>query len=233
MTGSFVHKIIIAGCMCLAGLSTIRPSPRGTPWRPRTAPAPPPPTPGGTSRRAAVAAIAGALLLVVAVVAVFATRGDGDAAGSTAPEPPRSPTTAAATTTTIDTETEVVARLREILRVRDQAFHERNAELLDDLYTVDCPCLEGDTNAIKELVSNGYRLVGGVTSIRVRRSERVNERLWLVIADFQSTPARIETEAGALVRQEPAGSDLFQFALAKPVDAAEWLLGRASSYRGG
>jgi hypothetical protein len=196
-------------------------------------PAPPPPAPGGTSRRAAVAAIAAALLLVVAVVAVFATRGDGDAAGSTAPEPPPSQTTtAAATTTTIDTETEVVARLREILRVRDRAFHERNAELLNALYTVDCPC-EGDTNAIKELVSNGYRLVGGVTSIRVRRSERVNERLWLVIADFRSTPARIETEAGVLVRQEPAGSDLFQFALAKPVDAAEWLVGRASSYRSG
>jgi hypothetical protein len=94
-------------------------------------PAPPPPAPGGTSRRAAVAAIAAALLLVVAVVAVFATRGGGDAAGSTAPEPPPSQTTtAAATTTTIDTETEVVARLREILRVRDRAFHERNAELL-------------------------------------------------------------------------------------------------------
>jgi hypothetical protein len=195
-------------------------------------PAPPPPTPGGTSRRAAVAAIAAALLLVVAVVAVFATRGDGDAAGSTAPEPPPpSQTTAAATTTTLDTETEVVARLREILRVRDRAFHERNAELLNAHYTVDCPCLEGDTNAIKELVSNGYRLVGGVTSIRVRRSERVNKRLWLVIADFRSTPARIETEAGVLVRQEPAGSDVFQFALAKPVDGAKWLLGRASSYR--
>jgi hypothetical protein len=196
-------------------------------------PAPPPPTPGGTSRRAAIAAIAAALLLVVAVVAVFATRGDGDAAGSTAPEPPPSPATAAATTTTIDTETEVVGRLREILRVRDRAFHERDADLLNAVYTVDCPCLKGDTNAINELVSNGYRLVGGVTSVRVRRSERVNERLWLVIADFRSAPARIETEAGALVRQEPAGSDLFQFALAKPVNATEWLLGRASYYRSG
>jgi hypothetical protein len=101
------------------------------------------------------------------------------------------------------------------------------------VYTVDCPCLEGDTNAIKELVGRNYHLIGGATSIRVRRVERVNSRLWLVIADFDSAPLRIETETGDLVRQEPAGSDLFQFALAKPVDATEWLLGRASAYKDG
>ncbi|HEU4399804.1 MAG TPA: hypothetical protein VFU54_18430, partial [Actinomycetota bacterium] len=137
------------------------------------------------------------------------------------------------TTTTIDTQTEVVARLREILRVRDRAFHDRNAELLDAVYTVDCPCLEGDGNAIEELISKKYHLIGGETSIRIRRIERVTGRLWLVIADFRSAPLRIESEGGELVRQEPAGSDLFQFALAKPVDAAEWLLGRASPYKDG
>jgi hypothetical protein len=67
----------------------------------------------------------------------------------------------------------------------------------------------------------------------LRRTERVTERLWLVIADFESAPLRIESAGGELVRQEPAGSDLFQFALAKPVDAAEWLLGRASPYKDG
>ena len=105
--------------------------------------------------------------------------------------------------------------------------------LLSAVYTVDCPCLEGDTNAIEELVGKHYRLVGGATSIRVRRTERVTGRLWLVIADFESAPLRIETEGGKLVRQEPAGSDLFQFALAKPVDTTEWLLGRASPYKDG
>jgi hypothetical protein len=195
---------------------------------------PRPPTPGGPSRRAAtLAAIAVTLLLVAAVAAVLDIRADGDAVGSSPPEPTPPQATSSPTTTTIDTRTEVVARLREILRVRDRAFHERDADLLNTVYTVDCPCLEGDTNAIKELVSKGYRLIGGATSIRVRRSERVNGRLWLVIADFRSAPARIETEDGVLVRQESAGSDLFQFALAKPVDAAEWLLGRATSYRNG
>jgi hypothetical protein len=193
-------------------------------------PTPPPPTPRGPSRAVWTAAILTALL-VAAGAAVFATRGDEQAAGSLPPAPSSPATTAAAITTTIDPRTEVVARLKEILKVRDKALHDRNARLLSAVYTVDCPCLEGDTNAIKELVGRNYHLVGGATSIRVRRVERVNSRLWLVIADFDSAPLRIETKSGDLVRQEPAGSDLFQFALAKPVDATEWLLGRASAYK--
>jgi hypothetical protein len=192
----------------------------------------PPPTPRGPSRAVWVAATATALLVAVAA-AFLMTRSDGEAVGSPTLEAPVPPTTASPTTTTIVTETEVVARLREILRVRDRALQDRNTDLLGAVYTVDCPCLEGDTNAIKELVSKNYRLVGGATSIRVRRTERVTERLWLVIADFKSAPLRIETAGGELVRQEPAGSDLFQFALARPVDADEWLLGRASSYEDG
>jgi hypothetical protein len=194
-------------------------------------PAPRPPTPRGPSRRAAwLAAAAVALLVVVVVVTVVVNRSD-EVTHSPAPEPlsPR----ATAAPTTIDTQTEVVARLREILKVRDNAFHSRDPDLLSAIYTVDCSCLEGDTNAIRELLTKNYRLIGGATSIRVRRIERVNGRLWLVIADFQSAPLRIETQGGALVRQEPAGSNLFQFALAKPTDATEWLLGRASSYKDG
>jgi hypothetical protein len=176
-------------------------------------PVPPPRTPRGPSRAVWVAATATALL-VATVAAFLMTRSDGEAVGSLPPESSIPQTTASPTTTTIDTETEVVARLREILRVRDKALQDRNADLLSAVYAVDCPCLEGDTNAIKELVSKNYRLVGGATSIRVRRTERVTERLWLVIADFQSASLRIETAGGELVRQEPAGSDLFQFALA-------------------
>jgi hypothetical protein len=195
-------------------------------------PTPPPPTPRGPSRVVWTAAITTALLAAIGA-AVFATRGTDPPAGSLPPAPSSPPATAAATTTTIDPRTEVVARLREILKVRDQALHDRNAGLLSAVYTVDCPCLEGDTNAVKELVAKNYHLFGGTTSIRVRRVERVTSRLWLVIADFDSAPLRVETESGELVRQEPAGSDLFQFALAKPVDATNWLLGRASSYKDG
>jgi len=90
-----------------------------------------------------------------------------------------------------------------------------------------------DKNAIEELKRNNYRLVGGETSIRVRRIERVNDLLWLIVADFRSAPLRVETEEKRVVREEQAGSDLFQFALAKPVGSNEWLLGRATSYRDG
>jgi hypothetical protein len=192
-------------------------------------PAPPPPTPGGTSRRAAVAAIAAALLLVVAVVAVFATRGDGDAAGSTAPEPPPpSQTTAAATTTTLDTETEVVARLREILRVRDRALETRNPNLLASIYTVDCPCLTGDRDAIRRLRRAREVWRGVSTSIRVQKLERVNANLWIVNAFFVAAPFNVESESGDLIRKNPGERHLSRFVLARLANDPEWLLGHVS-----
>ena len=191
-------------------------------------PAPPPPTPGGTSRRAAVAAIAAALLLVVAVVAVFATRGDGDAAGSTAPEPPPSQTTAAATTTTIDTETEVVARLREILRVRDRALETRNPNLLASIYTVDCPCLTGDRDAIRRLRRAREVWRGVSTSIRVQKLERVNANLWIINAFFVAAPFNVESESGDLIRKNPEERHLSRFVLARLANDGEWLLGHVS-----
>jgi hypothetical protein len=135
------------------------------------------------------------------------------------------------TTKTQDTRDEVVERLRQILRDRDKAFRERNAEILKSLYTADCPCLEGDRNAIRELTENNYHVVGGATSVRVRRVERVTDRAWLVIADFRSAPLRIEAQDNVLIREEPAGSDLFQFVLSKPTGSQEWLLGQATAYR--
>jgi hypothetical protein len=193
-------------------------------------PAPPPPTPGGTSRRAAVAAIAAALLLVVAVVAVFATRGDGDAAGSTAPEPPPSQTTTAAatTTTTIDTETEVVARLREILRVRDRALETRNPNLLASIYTVDCPCLTGDRDAIRRLRHAREVWLGVSTSIRVQKLERINANLWIINAFFVAAPFNVESESGDLIRKNPEERHLSRFVLARLANDGEWLLGHVS-----
>ena len=60
-----------------------------------------------------------------------------------------------------------------------------------------------------------------------------SERLWLVVADFRSSPLRIETKDGKLVRVEPGSSELFQFALSKPNGAREWLLGQATAYKDG
>ena len=98
---------------------------------------------------------------------------------------------------------------------------------------MDCPCLESDSNAIRELIREDYVWVGGETSIRVRSSELVTEKMWIIIADFSSEPLRIQTESGRAVRNEPRGSNLFQFVLAKPPGSTQWLLGRATSYETG
>jgi hypothetical protein len=114
-----------------------------------------------------------AILPVAVILAVLITREDGQVTRSTlAP----SSTAATPTTTTIDTRTEVTHRLVEILKIRDRAFKERDRQLLKDIYTVDCPCLEGDENAIKELVDNDYHMLGGATSIKVRRVSKASER---------------------------------------------------------
>ena len=138
---------------------------------------------------------------------------------------------ASPTSTTLEVRTEVIERLKEILQIRDKAFRERDAEILEDVYTIDCPCLEGDRNAINELTTNNYHMVGGATSVRIRKTDQVNARLWLVVADFRSTPLRIEAEDNKLIREASGGSDLFQFALSKPAGSSEWLLGRATVYK--
>lgn len=191
-------------------------------------PAPPPPTPRGPSRAAWVAATVVALLVVTAVVAVLMTRGDGEAAGSTAPEPSSSQTTASPTTTTIDTRTEVVARLREILRVRDRALETRNASLLSSIYTVDCPCFQGDRDAIRRLKQSHEVWRGVATSISVQNLEKVNERLWIVNALFVAAPFQVENESGDLIRNTPGERNLTRFALARPAGHEKWLLGYVS-----
>jgi hypothetical protein len=171
-----------------------------------------------------------AILSVGLVLAVLVTREDGRATSPSAAPPS---TAAVPTTGNRDTRTELSRRLTEILKIRDKAFRDRDGQLLNDIYTVDCPCLEGDGNAIQELVDNDYHIVGGATSIRLRRISKASERLWLVIADFRSAALRIEDEDGKLIREEPAGSELFQFALSRPEGSKEWLLGRATAYRDG
>jgi hypothetical protein len=172
-----------------------------------------------------------AVLAAVVVMAVVVTRDDDGAEIASRTDAPSS-SASAQTTTTINLQEELVARLREILVQRERAYQERDPEILRTIYTVDCPCLESDSNAIRELLSKNYVWVGGKTTLRIRRLERVTDRLWTVVATFNSEALRIETESGQLVRSEPQGSDLFQFALAKPPGSTQWLLGRANSYKG-
>jgi hypothetical protein len=178
------------------------------------------------------------VLVIMTILAtgglLFATLAVRDDDGAT--ETPRSDAldpSSPRTTTTVDLEDELVSRLKEILADRGAAYQKRDPDILRDIYTVDCPCLESDSNAIRELIREDYIWVGGETSIRVRRSERVSERMWTIVADFSSAALKIQTESGRTVRNEPQGSDLFQFVLAKPPGSAQWLLGRATRYEDG
>lgn len=189
------------------------------------------PLKGPTSRPRALLFLA-LVLVVILILVVFVTRDDDGAAKTSTSDVIALPSSSS-TTNLIDTEGELVSRLREILAARDQAYRKRDPTALKRIYTVDCPCLKSDSNAIRELIKENYVWVGGETSITVRRTERVTPRLWLVVAEFHSAALRIETESGQLVRTEPSGQDLFQFALAKPTDSTRWLLGRASSYEDG
>jgi hypothetical protein len=219
MSGPFVHKIIIAGCMRLAGALPSGRHHEDTMELPDH-PAPPPPTPRGPSRAVWTAAILTALL-VAAVAAVLATRGDGQAAGSLPPAPSAPPTTAAATTTTIDPETEVVARLREILRVREEAFAKRDARLFDEVYSDDCPCLKAGRDAIAALLNENVVWKGRSISLLVQSTDEINEQLWEVVAVFTSKPFRIETEEGALIRSAPAERIRYRFLLFRPAKGAQ------------
>jgi len=180
-------------------------------------------------RRFSVVGFLAVLLLVASLGAILLSREDD--VGRPTPTIRQSSAKASPTSTTLETRAEVVERLRKILEIRDKAFRERNAEILDDVYTVDCPCLKGDRNAINELTANNYHIVGEATSVGIREVNWVSARLWLVVADFRSAPLRIEAEDNKLIRQESGGSDLFQFALSKPAGSNEWLLGRATAYR--
>jgi hypothetical protein len=154
------------------------------------------------------------ILAVASLFTVFVLR-DGDDATATSPSGVSGPSPSPPMTP-IDSKSELVARLKEILAMRERAYQDRDIEVLKRIYTIDCPCLKSDSNAIRELIKRNYVWVGGETSLRIRKTERVTARMWLIIADFGSAPLRIETESGRLIREEPQGQDLFQFALAKP-----------------
>ena len=126
-------------------------------------------------------------------------------------------------------EHEIVSRLRDILRIREEAYRLRSPEYLRSIYSSDCPCLMNDERAIKELLDRNYRWRGIATSIEVRRVTRINNQLWIVVAVLKSKALRIERGDGRLIRIEPAGNDLFQFALVRPRGAEQWLLGLVSN----
>jgi hypothetical protein len=222
MSGSFVHKSIIAGCRCFVGSLPSGPHMRDTMADVQN-PGSRLPT-GMRQRRFILAVLIAGLVVAVGVIAL--TRGP-DPATTGAPSASRSSTaTVDVTTTTIGEREKVIARLRAILRVRDRAYRERDVGLLREVYTTDCPCLRGDGRAIQQLIKDDAVWVGASTSVRVQKFERVSDRLWIVVATFIGSPFRIETESGSLIRAVEGQSEPFRFALAR-TESDELLLGFA------
>jgi hypothetical protein len=113
--------------------------------------------------------------------------------------------------------------------VRDRAYRERDVGLLRNVYTTDCPCLRGDEKAIQQLLQDDAVWVDASTTVRIQKLEKVNDRLWIVVADFIGSPFRIETESGELIRAIEGRSELFRFALARSTVNSKLLLGFAAA----
>jgi hypothetical protein len=180
----------------------------------------------GIRRGFLLATVVGGLIAAIAIVAVI-RQPDLEPSGSELGPSSSSPR-AAAPATTVAEEERVIARLRDILRVRDRAYRERDVSLLKNFYTTDCPCLRGDRDAIKQLLKDDAVWVGASTSVRIRKTEKVNDRLWIIVATFVGSPFRIETESGDLIRSVTGKAELFRFALARPTEGQSLMLGFAA-----
>jgi hypothetical protein len=184
-----------------------------------------------TSRQLTAIALLASVVSAAFLTFVFTTPG-GDIEAVPRRSPSSLTSSSASASSTIPPRDEVVSRLREILRIREEAYRSRRAEMLTAIYSSDCPCMANDQKAIEELLDHRYVWDGVATSIEVRSVRRVNERLWLIVALFRSEILFIKTERGKLIRIEPAGSDLFEFTLVKPNEGTDWLLGLASMLDG-
>jgi uncharacterized protein (TIGR02246 family) len=184
-------------------------------------------TAGGLSRRYV---LAGALIALVVVGVVTAVaRGVDHTASSSEVSPPQS-TVAPSSTTIPGTENTVVARLQEIIQIREQALRERDASLFEDVYTSDCSCLRAGREAITALKKENIQWRDRSVSIEVQSVTSINDNLWEVVALFVSDSFRIETEKGSLVREAPAERLRYRFLLVRT--EGSWRLGRASLVEG-
>jgi hypothetical protein len=132
-------------------------------------------------------------LAIFGIVLLVIVRDEDLAATS---PPATSGTTASTATTVPDTKNEVIARIQEILQIREQAFNKRDASLFDDIYTRSCPCLRAGREAIAALKKENIRWEDRSISIEVQSAKNINKRLWEVTALFVSDSFRIETEKG-------------------------------------
>ena len=142
-----------------------------------------------------------------------------------APSQPGSPRPAATPETPADPRAAITARLKEILRVREEAFGRRDLRLLETVYTADCPCLLSGRAAIARLLTDGAVWRGRAVTVEVTGLERLSDRVWVAVVLFSSRGFRIEREDGGLIRAVPAERGRYRLVLARPVPGGPWLVG--------
>ena len=159
--------------------------------------------PDAPTRRRPRYVLVGLVMTAILVVAIFAltTQLTKSTDGSASPDATQSePQTKTTSRSTIGTREEVVTRLHQIFRVRDLAIQTRNPLLLDSIYTIDCPCLKGDQQLIRNLRLKRRIWRGVEVSIAVREAERINDRLWTVSAVVTTSSFEITTESSVVLR---------------------------------
>ena len=196
---------------------------------------------GARARAPLIVGAALALLIALAVVAFRPPAGPGRAAPAASaapasrpfPSPGHGSPRSAASSPGGDARAGITARLRQILRVREEAFGRRDMRLLETVYTADCPCLRSGRAAIARLRLDGAVWRGRAITVEVTGVERLSERVWVAVVLLSSRAFRIEREGGGLIRTVPAGRWRYRFVLARPAPGGQWLVGDASLLGGG
>jgi hypothetical protein len=146
---------------------------------------------------------------------------------------PGSPRPAATPQTPADPRADITARLREILRVREEAFARRDMRLLETVYMADCPCLLSGRAAIAQLLTDGAVWRDRAVTVEVTGLERSSDRVWVAAVLFSSRGFRIEREDGGLIRAVPAERRRYRLVLARPAPGDPWLVGDTAPLPGG
>jgi hypothetical protein len=182
-------------------------------------------------------ALVGLVLTGLMAMAIFVLlprlKQSADGGVSALTEPPsRQRQATPAPNSTGETRGEVVGRLHQIFEIRDTAIRTRNPLLLEDIYTVDCPCLDGDQKLIRRLKKERLLWRDLKVSVKVKQVEKVNDQLWIVTGLVTTSSFEIVKESGAVIRKVLEGREYSRFALARPIGRTNWLLGRASVMEG-
>jgi hypothetical protein len=173
--------------------------------------------------------LASLIALVILGITLLVARDDESAATTPAATSSLVATTSTRTSASKD---EVTRRLQDILQIREQAIRERDASLFEDVYSSECSCLRAGRTAIAALKRGKILWKNRSISIEVQSTKMISSRLWEVVALFTSSPFRIETEAGQLVRESPAERIRYRFLLVRTSDEEPWRLGGASPIEG-